>query len=68
MYRIEETSAVAADHLRFELRPQAWQFTTGDTLKLELTQNDSPVWRPDNLPSSLTFSNLIFKVPAVTSR
>ncbi len=63
VYRIEEASPVTADHLHFELWPQAWRFTAGDTLKLELTQNDSPVWRPDNLPSSLTFSNLTFTVP-----
>jgi predicted acyl esterase len=67
VYRVEETMPVTADHLSFELWPQAWQFTAGDTLKLELGQNDSPVWRPDNLPSSLTFSNLTLRVPAVST-
>ncbi len=68
VYRIEETSVLTADHLRFELWPQAWQFTAGDMLKLELTQDDSPVWRPDNLPSTLTFSNLTLTVPLVAHR
>jgi predicted acyl esterase len=63
VYRIEETTPMTNDHLHFELWPQAWQFHTGDTLKLELTQDDSPVWRPDNLSSSLSFSNLDLALP-----
>ncbi len=66
VYRIENSSPTANDHLTFELWPQAWQFIPGDTLKLELTQDDSPVWRPDNLPSSLTFSNLDLGLPLVS--
>lgn len=65
VYRIEETSPAATEHLAFELWPQAWQFQPGDQLKLELTQDDSPVWRPDNLPSSLSFSNLDLALPMV---
>ncbi len=68
VYRIEETSPVTAAHLAFELWPQAWQFMAGDTLKLELNQNDSPVWRPDNLQSSLTFSNLTLSLPVICNR
>jgi dienelactone hydrolase len=67
VYRIEETSPTTNDHLSFELWPQAWQFQPGDQLKLELTQDDSPVWRPDNLPSSLSFSNLDLALPMVAS-
>jgi hypothetical protein len=56
------------DHLTFELWPQAWQFIPGDTIKLELTQDDPPVWRPDNLPSSLTFTHLDLALPLATRR
>jgi dienelactone hydrolase len=63
VYRIEDTTTPANDHLSFELWPQAWQFQPGDHLKLELTQDDSPVWRPDNLASSLTFTNLDLALP-----
>jgi dienelactone hydrolase len=65
VYRIEDASTPANDHLSFELWPQAWQFQHGDQLKLELTQDDSPVWRPDNLPSSLSFTNLDLALPLV---
>jgi predicted acyl esterase len=64
VYRIEETGPTTNDHLHIELWPQAWQFQTGDTLKLELTQDDSPVWRPVNPPpSGLKFTNLDLALP-----
>ncbi len=63
VYRIEDSGPVSHDHLLFQLWPQAWQLTPGDQLKLELTQDDSPVWRPDNLPSSLSFTNLQLSIP-----
>jgi predicted acyl esterase len=66
VYRIEDTTTPASQHLSFELWPQAWQFQPGDQLKLELTQDDSPVWRPDNLPSTLTFTNLDLALPIVS--
>ena len=67
VYRIEESAPTATEHLNFELYPQAWQFQPGDTLKLELNQDDSPVWRPDNLASSLSFTNLDLSLPMVGS-
>lgn len=67
VYRIEESSPSSTAHLAFQLWPQAWQFQPGDQLKLELTQNDSPVWRPDNEPSSLTFTNLDLALPLVAA-
>ncbi len=63
VYRIEDSGPTSQDHLLFQLWPQAWQFTPGDQLKLELTQDDSPVWRPDNLASSLSFTNLQLTLP-----
>jgi dienelactone hydrolase len=67
VYRIADTSPTGNDHLSFELWPQAWQFQPGDQVKLELTQDDSPVWRPDNLPASLTFTNLDLGLPLLAA-
>ena len=67
VYRLQSASQSSTVHLGFELWPQAWQFQPGDRLVLELTQNDSPVWRPDNEPSSLTFTNLDLALPLVTA-
>ena len=66
--RIEDAAPTGSDHLAFELWPQAWQFQRGDQLKLELTQDDQPVWRPDKEPSSLSFSSLDLALPLATSR
>jgi len=64
VYRLEEgTSPVTTATLLFELWPNAWQFQSGHQVKLELTQDDSPVWRPDNESSSITFSNLTLSLP-----
>jgi X-Pro dipeptidyl-peptidase C-terminal non-catalytic domain len=49
-----------------ELWPNAYHLLCGHTLKLELTQNDSPTFRVDNVASSLMMSNLTFNV-AVTN-
>ena len=49
--------------LRFELWPNAWRLQAGHTLKLELTQDDVPTWRPDNLPAVIALSNLSLTLP-----
>jgi hypothetical protein len=51
--------------IAMELWPNGYKLTCGHTLKLELTQDDSPTWRPDNIPSSLTYSNLSLSLPTV---
>jgi predicted acyl esterase len=48
----------------FELWPTAWALAAGHQLKLELTPDDSPAWRPDTLPSATTISNLSLTLPA----
>ena len=37
--------------------------TAGDTIELQVGQTDSPTFRPDNLPSSLTLSSLSLTLP-----
>jgi predicted acyl esterase len=49
--------------LSYELWPTGWQLVSGHQLKLELTQNDAPTWRPDNLPSSLVLNGLSLTLP-----
>jgi acetyl esterase/lipase len=50
-------------NLRFELWPNAWQLQSSHTLKLELTQDDVPTWRPDNEPATIALSNLSLTLP-----
>ena len=46
-----------------ELWPTAWQLQSGHELRLDLTQLDTPTWRPDNLPSALLLQNLSLTTP-----
>jgi len=49
--------------LAYELWPTGWQLVSGHQLKLEITQDDAPTWRPDNLPSALQLSGLTVTLP-----
>lgn len=49
--------------LTYELWPTGWQLLQGHQLALEITQNDSPTWRADNLPSAITFGSLSLTLP-----
>lgn len=49
--------------LRYELWPTAWQLQSGHRLALEITQVDSPTWRPDNLASGLVLARLSLTLP-----
>jgi len=64
VYRITG-SPQTARKLAFELWPNAWQLQAGHTLKLELTQDDSPVFHPDNEPSSVTYTAMSLTLPVV---
>lgn len=67
VYRLEEGTAspTTSTHLDFELWPNAWQLQCGHSIKLELTQDDGLVWRPDNEPSSMSLTNLRLSLPVV---
>jgi pimeloyl-ACP methyl ester carboxylesterase len=68
VYRLDEgTSPMTTVNLAFELWPNAWQFCSGHEVKLELTQDDLPVWRTDDTSSSISLSNLSLTLPAVQS-
>ena len=63
VYRLAASAAGQRLQAAFELWPTAWALAAGHRLKLEITTDDSPTWRPDTLPSSITVSNVSLTVP-----
>jgi predicted acyl esterase len=47
----------------FELWGNGWTFEKGHQLVVEVSQADSPMFRKDNMPSMITISKLVVKVP-----
>jgi hypothetical protein len=41
-----------------------WVFPAGDTIILQVTQNDAPYLRPDNEPSAIVWSGVTLDLPA----
>lgn len=64
VYRLTASAAGQRLQAAFELWPTAWALAAGHRLKLEITPDDSPTWRPDTLPSSITVSNVSLTLPA----
>ena len=65
--RITSANPTSTQHLEFELWPQSYAFPSGHQLRLELTQDDQATWRPDNEPSSLSFTNLDLALPVTAA-
>jgi predicted acyl esterase len=53
----------AGGRATFQLHPQGYRFTGGDTVKLELLPADPPYSRPSNLQGTITVSNLSLRLP-----
>jgi predicted acyl esterase len=51
------------DDVVFQLHPQGYRFTGGDTVKLELLPADAPYSRPSNLQAPITVSDLELRLP-----
>ncbi|MBC9725262.1 CocE/NonD family hydrolase C-terminal non-catalytic domain-containing protein [Streptomyces sp. TRM68367] len=66
VYRITGTPGQSLP-VAFQMWPAGWQVQSGHQLKLELSQGDSPTWRPDNEASSLSLSGLQLTLPVRTS-
>ncbi len=64
VYRLTASAPGQQLHAAFELWPAAWSLAAGHQLKLEITPDDSPTWRPDTLPSAITVSNVSLTIPA----
>lgn len=50
--------------ITFELPGNAWRFAAGHRVQLELTQIDTPFFRPDNLPSAIEVQGVELELPA----
>lgn len=53
----------AAGTLKTYLYGNDWVFPAGDKIVLQVTQNDAPYLRPDNLPSLLAWSGVTLDLP-----
>ena len=47
----------------FDLHGNAWRFTKGNALRLEIAQDDDPFIKSSTLPSSLTISKVALELP-----
>jgi uncharacterized protein len=45
------------------LQGNGWTFIQRHSIRLEVTQNDAPYLRTDNLPSAITYSGLTLTLP-----
>jgi dienelactone hydrolase len=63
IYRLTAPAPGSTHRLAFELWPTAWELAAGHQLKLELTPDDSPTWRPDTLPATMTLTHLSLTSP-----
>jgi hypothetical protein len=67
VYRLTVPAPGQVKKLAFQLWPAAWTLAPGHQLKLELTPDDSPTWLPDNLPATMTLTNISLTIPVRTS-
>ena len=63
VYRITAATDDPAKPLSFELYGNCWQWLAGHQMQLQVTQADTPYLRPDNEPSTLTFTAPKLAVP-----
>ena len=61
--RVNETAAPDVECSRFELWGNGWTFEQDHSLLLEISQSDTPMFRRDNFPSSLAFTEVEMKLP-----
>jgi len=57
----------AAGTLKAYLYGNDWVFPAGDTIVLQVTQNDAPYLRPDNEPSVIAWSGVTLALPTYAS-
>lgn len=67
-YRLPTTAGdPATGILKTYLYGNDWVFPAGDTIVLQVTQNDSPYLRPDNEPSAIDWSGVTLDLPTYGS-
>jgi predicted acyl esterase len=64
VYRLTVATDGTAGTLDFRLFGNHWCFLAGHGIALELVQQDPSFFRPDSLPSTLTFSEVTLRLPA----
>ena len=63
-YRIDTPGYDATSGtLRLPLYGNHWRLRPGDRIRFDLTQADSPTFRPDTEPSSITFTDPTLTLP-----
>lgn len=63
-YRLSTAAGDAAGGtLTTYLYGNDWVFPAGDSIVLQVTQNDSPYLRPDNEPSAISWAGLVMALP-----
>lgn len=61
--RVNETAAPDVDCSHFQLWGNGWIFEKDHSVLLEISQSDTPMFRRDNLPSSIAFEAAELKLP-----
>ncbi len=64
-YRL--TGSPGATWIDTSLQGDGWDFAAGDTIRLQVTQNDAPYLRLDNLPSAVAYSRVTLTLPTPTA-
>jgi predicted acyl esterase len=62
--RVNTEAAPDVDCARFELWGNAWTFEKGNTILLELSQADSPMFRLNNNFSTIAYSEAALELPS----
>lgn len=61
--KVNEAAAPEVDCSRFELWGNGWTFEKGNSILLEITQSDTPMFRRSNYPSSIAYEAAELKLP-----
>jgi acetyl esterase/lipase len=61
-YRFTGTAGLVS--INTALQGNGWVFAAGHTIRLQVTQVDTPYLRPDSLPSSIVYSGVALTLPA----
>jgi hypothetical protein len=61
--RVNQAAAEGVDCSAFELWGNGWTFEKGHSVVLEVTQADTPTFRRDNFPSTISFSEAALEIP-----
>lgn len=63
VYRLSVPDQPTSGVAKFQLFGNHWRFLEGHTIELELGQQDRPLLRPNNLPSSIAYDGVELSLP-----